>query len=250
VALEAAIKSGAFIKDSVGKVKRISYKGRINIVTDVDRKAEDIIIKKIKAAFPDHSILSEERGPTRGRSQFKWVVDPLDGTTNFAHGFPFFSVSIALEEEGRIILGVIYDPMRNELFFAERQKGAYLDKKRIAVSAKRRLRDSFLVTGFAYNIKEAADNNVGNFENFLMRALAIRRVGSAAIDFAYVACGRFDGYWELNLHPWDCAAGALIVEEAGGKVTRLDGGPYSHYDRDVLASNGLIHKQMVDVLKK
>jgi myo-inositol-1(or 4)-monophosphatase len=250
IAVEAALKSGAFIKRSVGKVKTLSYKGRINIVTDVDKKAEDIIVGKINAAFPGHSILAEEGSPKYGRSPFKWIVDPLDGTTNFAHGFPFFSVSIALEERGRIILGVIYDPIRDELFCAQKGKGAYLNGKRIKVSKEKSLRKSFLVTGFAYDIKEARDNNVRNFENFLMRAMAIRRVGSAALDFCYVACGRFDGYWELNLNPWDCAAGTLIVKEAGGTVTKLDGSAYSHYDREVLASNGLVHKQMAEVLKK
>lgn len=248
VATEAALESGEFIKNSVGKIRKISYKGRINIVTDVDKKAEGIIIKRIRSAFPGHSILSEESGPRYGRSPFKWIIDPLDGTTNFAHGFPVFSVSIALEENGRLIMGVIYDPMRNELFFAQRQKGAYLNNRKINVSPNRKLSESLLVTGFAYDIKDAKDNNIRNFEKFLMRAMAIRRMGSAALDFCYVACGRFDGYWELNLNPWDCAAGALIVQEAGGRVTKLDGSCYSHYDREVLATNSLIHKQMVKVL--
>jgi len=248
IATQAALKSGICIKKSLGKIKKISYKGRINLVTDVDKKAEGIIIKKILSAFPDHSILSEEIGSKKGTSDCKWIIDPLDGTTNFARSFPFFCVSIALEKKGKVILGVIYDPLRDELFFAEEKKGAYLNKKRISVSKTKKLSKAFLATGFAYGIKEAKDNNIRNFKNFLMRSLAIRRAGSAALDFCYVACGRFDGFWEVGLHPWDCAAGTLIIKEAGGAVTKFDGSDYSHYNEYVLASNGLIHKQMVRVL--
>lgn len=250
IAMEAALKSGKFIKNSLGKIKKISYKGRINIVTDVDKKAEEIIIKRIKAVFPTHSILSEERKPEIGSSVFKWIIDPLDGTTNFAHSFPIFSVSIALEQNGKPILGVVYDPTRDELFFAEYKKGAYLNNKKIKVSKIDKLKEGLLATGFAYGVKETANNNIKNFKNFLIRAQAIRRAGSASLDFCYIACGRFDGYWELDLNPWDCAAGALIVREAGGMVTRLDGSGYSHYDKEVLATNGLIHGQMVKVFDK
>ncbi len=250
VAKDAALKSGLFIKKSIGKIKTISYKGRINIVTDIDKKAEDIIIRKIKKCFPRHDILSEESPPINTGSPYKWIIDPLDGTTNFVHSFPFFCVSIALEESGKIILGVIYDPMRDELFYAEHKKGAYCNKKRIHVSRKNRLYDSFLATGFAYGIKKAKNTNILNFKNFLMRCLAIRRAGSAALDLAYVACGRFDGFWELDLHPWDSAAGCLIVREAGGRITKFDGKPHSHYDKEILATNGLIHSQMVEILTK
>lgn len=262
VMIATALKSGRFIKASLGRVKEISYKGRINLVTDVDKKSEEIIIDNILSAFPGHSILSEESGaiPSRGDSSQVanasrkencplWIIDPLDGTTNFAHGFPFFSVSIGLEKNGKVIMGVVYDPVKEELFFAEREKGAYLNNKRIKASAVTRLSEGLLATGFMYGIKEARDNNIRNFSNFLMRAQAIRRAGSAALDFCYVACGRFDGYWELDLKPWDCAAGALIVKEAGGAITRLNGSLYSHYDREVLATNGLIHKEMVKVFK-
>lgn len=244
IAIEAALKSGEFIKRSVGKIKTISFKGRINLVTDVDKKSENIIIKKILSAFPDHSILSEESSPKEGASEFRWVIDPIDGTTNFAHSFPFFSVSIGLEKEGKLILGVVYDPMRDELFCAEDKKGSYLNKRRIHVSKTVRLSDALLATGFAYGLKKMKDN-LDNFRNLLMRARALRRPGSAALDFCYVACGRIDGFWELYLHPWDCAAGAVIVKEAGGMVTKLDGSGYSHYDKEVLATNGLIHKKMI-----
>ncbi len=245
IAVEAALKSGEFIKSSLGRIKNISYKGVRNIVTDVDKKAEKIIIGKIFSAFPDHSVLSEEMGAKNTISSFKWLIDPLDGTTNFAHAFPFFSVSIALEEEGEVILGVVYEPVRNELFYAEKGRGAYLNNKRISVSKTKKLIDAFLATGFSYRLQEAKHNNVDYFNRFLMRSMAIRRAGSAALDFCYVACGRFDGYWELDLNPWDCAAGTLIVREAAGTVTKLDGSEYSHYDKEVLATNGVIHKKMV-----
>ncbi len=248
VAIEAALKSGLFIKRSVGKVKEISYKGRINIVTDIDKASEKMIIGMIHSAFPDHSIISEEARPLKGSSAYRWVIDPLDGTTNFAHSFPFFSVSVALEREGHVILGVVYDPMRDELFHAEEGKGAYLNKKRIFVSRAKRLEESLLATGFAYGVREAKDDNIANFRNFLRRAMAIRRAGSAALDLTYVACARFDGFWELGLKPWDSAAGCLIVKEAKGAISRFDGSAYSHYDKDLLATNGHIHRQMVKVL--
>ena len=248
IAVEAALESGIFIKKSVGKVLKVSYKGRDNIVTDVDKKCESIIIKKILSAFPDHSVLSEECGAIKGASPYKWIIDPLDGTTNFAHAFPFFCVSIGLETGGRAILGVVYDPMRAELFFAEEGRGACLNGNRISVSGTKRLSGSFLATGFSYGLRRK-DRNIRNFRNFLTRSLAIRRAGSAALDLCYVACGRFDGFWEMDLHPWDSAAGALIVREAGGRVTRFDGSPYSHYNRDVLATNSLIHRRMIHILR-
>jgi len=250
VAIDAAVQAGRFIRGSVGRIQDISYKGKTNLVTDVDKKAEAMIIRKIVAAFPDHSILSEEGRPRERSSVFKWLIDPLDGTTNFVHAFPFFSVSIGLEKDGAVVLGVVYDPMRDELFTAQKGAGAYLNNKRIKVSDTKRLSESLLATGFAYGVKEAADDNIANFRDFLMQARAIRRAGSAALDFCYVACGRFDGYWELDLNPWDCAAGTLLAREAGGKVSRHDGSAYSHYDKEVLASNGRIHHQMVNVLTK
>jgi myo-inositol-1(or 4)-monophosphatase len=248
IAIKAALRAGRFIKNSVGKIEEISHKGRDNIVTDVDKKAETMIIKDILAAFPDHSILSEESEPRSGLAPYTWIVDPLDGTTNFAHAFPFFCVSIALEKSGRIVLGVVYDPIREELFFAEKGRGAYLNGKKIHVSKVKKLTDSFLATGFSYGIKRK-DRNISYFRKLLTRTQAIRRAGSAALDLCYVACGRFDGFWEMDLHPWDSAAGTLIVEEAGGKVTRFDRSPYSPYDKNILATNGQIHNIMSSFLK-
>jgi len=249
VAIRAALRSGLFIKSSVGRIETISYKGRDNIVTDVDKKSERMILRDIQAAFPDHSILSEESEPKRGTSPYKWIVDPLDGTTNFAHAFPFFSVSIALEFNGSICLGVVYDPMRDELFYAENKNGSYLNGKKIHVSKTKKLIDGFISTGFSYGMKKK-DRNVGYFRNMLTRSSAIRRAGSAALDLCYVACGRFDGFWEMDLHPWDSAAGKLIVEEASGCVTRFDGTSYTPYHKDILATNGMIHSQMSKILTR
>ena len=248
IAVKAAMESGLFIKRSVGKVTAISYKGRDNIVTNVDRHSEQMIIDRLSSAFHDHSILSEERKPVDKPSDYKWIIDPLDGTTNFAHAFPFFSVSIALEYRKKVILGVIYDPMRSELFYAGAGKGAHLNNKRIRVSFTKKLSDAFLATGFSYGLRGRV-RNVRHFRDFLIRSSAIRRAGSAALDMAYVACGRFDGFWEMDLHPWDSAAAYLIVEEAKGAVTKFDGSPYTPYDKEVLTTNGHIHKSMVSVLR-
>lgn len=246
-AIDAAFESGFFIRRSVGKIKRISYKGRDNIVTDVDKKAESIIMKRLLAAFPGHAILSEEAGLHMRPSPYKWIIDPLDGTTNFAHAFPFFCVSIALEYEGDVVLGVVFDPLREELFCAEAGKGAFLNNERIAVSGVKKMDQGFVSTGFSYGNKRK-DRNVKYFKRLLMKTMAIRRAGSAALDLCYVACGRFDGYWEFDLHPWDSAAGSLIVKEAGGKVTKFDGTPHSDYEKQILATNGVIHRQMVKIL--
>lgn len=246
-AIEAALESGFFIKKSVGKVRRISYKGRDNIVTDVDKKSESIIIKRLLSSFPGHAVLSEEAGLHIRPSPYKWIIDPLDGTTNFAHAFPFFCVSIALEYEGKVILGVVFDPLRDELFCAEAGRGAYLNNARIAVSGVKELEQSFLATGFSYG-KARKDRNIKYFKRLLMETMAIRRAGSAALDLCYVACGRLDGYWELDLHPWDSAAGSLIVKEAGGIVTKFDGSPHSDYAKEILATNNKIHRKMVNCL--
>ena len=247
-AIEAAIESGRLIKRSVGKVGRISYKGRDNIVTDVDKRSEKCIIDKVSAHYPGHSILSEEAGLIVSSSKYKWILDPLDGTTNFSRGFPFFCVSIALEKEQDIILGVVYDPMRDELFYAEKRRGAYLNNKRIRVSTTKKLEDAFLATGFSYG--SSKDNNIRNFKDFLLKSMAIRRAGSAALDLCYVACGRFDGFWEIGLQQWDSAAGSIIIKEAGGSITGFDGGQYDQYKNEVLASNRYIHSRMISVLSR
>lgn len=249
VAIQAALKSGLLIKRSLGKIHKISYKGIDNIVTDVDKLSERMIIKSILSAFPGHSVLSEEDSPISGAAPYRWLIDPLDGTTNFAHSFPFFAVSIALEMSGEPILGVVYDPMRDELFHAQTGRGAYLNKKKIQVSRAARLSDGFIATGFSYG-RQGKNENVKNFRNFLLNSLAIRRAGSAALDLCYVACGRFDGFWEMNLYPWDSAAGMVIVKEAKGLVTRFDGKEFTPYMKDILASNGYIHKQMIRILSE
>ncbi len=249
-AITAAIEAGSFIKSRLGKIKKISFKGEINLVTDVDKKAEALIRKKIKANFPGHIFLAEEGGRSGNKSAYKWIVDPLDGTNNFAHTFPFFCVSIALEKDNKIILGVVYDPMRDELFFAQEKKGAYLNNKKIHPSRNKNLKSSLLATGFSYNIKTIADDNIEHFVAFLKKAQGVRRPGAAALDISYVACGRMDGFWELDLHPWDIAAAALIIKEAGGQITNFAGCGFSHYKKDVVASNGIIHKDMLRVLHK
>ncbi|MCG2710975.1 MAG: inositol monophosphatase [Candidatus Omnitrophica bacterium] len=247
-AKDAALCAGIMIKSRIGKLKKVRYKGAINIVTDVDEKAEDMIVKKLRREFPDYGILAEER-PEEKKGDCKWIIDPLDGTTNFAHGFPFFAVSIALEKKGEIMMGVVYDPVHDELFSARKGKGAFLNQKRICTSPVKDIKKSLLATGFSYTFKDKKNNNINNFNNFLMAAMAIRRAGAATIDLCYVACGRLDGFWELDLCPWDTAAASLIVKEAGGKVTAFDGEKFDHYGNTALASNGLIHKKMLGILK-
>lgn len=248
VARGAALLAGKFIKAHLGKIKHLRYKADINIVTDVDKKAEEIIIRKLSKSFPDYGIISEER-PAEERGKNKWIIDPLDGTTNFVHQFPFFAVSIGLEKKGEIVLGVVYDPVREELFTGEKNKDAFLNKKRISVSKTKNLGKAFLATGFSYRFKEKIDNNIDNFIKFMMASLAVRRAGSASLDMCYVACGRFDGFWEQGLYPWDTAAASLIVSESGGKVTHYDGSRFNHYQDTILATNGFLHAKMINILK-
>jgi myo-inositol-1(or 4)-monophosphatase len=252
IATKAAKTAGKFLKQSVGNIKEIrqKYGQEKNLVTEIDKKSEKMIIEMVRTSFPDHSILAEEGGDgSESRpAEFKWIIDPLDGTTNFTHGFPVFCVSIGIEVEGKLQYGVIYDPNFDELFTAERGKGAYLNGNRVKVSKVNSLKQGLLVTGFPYNIVENPDHAVEHFTNFLMKAQAVRRMGSAALDLAYLACGRFDGFWEVALHPWDVAAGVLMVEEAGGRITDFSGAPYSIYNKQLLSSNGLVHDEMKTVL--
>ncbi len=230
---------------------QVEYKNVVNLVTDADRQAEQRIIDTISAAYPDHQILAEEGGlAADSRSPYKWLVDPLDGTTNFAHAFPVYCVSIGLEFHGRCILGVVLDPTRHELFTAEAGEGAFLNGEPIRVSRTASLNAALLVTGFAYDIRENPDNNLNHFARFSLRAQGVRRVGAAALDLCYVASGRFDGFWELKLYPWDTAAGMVILQEAGGHVTDLKGEPFSIYGQGIVASNGLIHKELLDTLQE
>lgn len=241
--------AGELLADKFSQSHEIHYKGEIDLVTEADKMSEDLIISAIKKKFPKHGILSEESPAQNLQAEQRWIIDPLDGTTNYAHGYPIFCVSIALENEGVIVLGAIYDPLRNDMFFAERGKGAYLNGKKMKVSVTAKLSRSLLATGFPYDIRESKDNNIKQFNLMAMEAQAIRRAGAAALDIAYLACGRFDGFWELKLMPWDMAAACLMVEEAGGTVSNIAGGKWDIYSPDVLISNGLIHEQMINVLK-
>lgn len=247
-AIRVAQDAGRLLRDRVGTNIDVGYKGDINIVTDVDLASERLIRDAIATHYPRHQVLGEEGGLAESESEYRWVVDPIDGTTNFAHGYPMFCVSIALEHKGETMLGVVYDPMRDELFTAERGGGAALNHRTIHVSKIGDLKQSILSTGFPYDIKTSRLNNLDHWANFAMNAQALRRDGSAALDLCYVACGRFDGFWELNLGAWDTAAGAIIVEEAGGRVTDFKGNQFSNYRPQVLASNGLIHDRMIEVL--
>ena len=250
VAVAAAQEAGKIISDAYCTDFRVDYKGgrHTNLVTEVDRRSEEAIVAALHAAFPDHRILAEEGGDhARGDSPYRWIVDPLDGTTNFAHGFPAFCVSIGLEAEGRIVLGVVYDPLRHELFEAEVGKGALLNGRRIHVSKVASVSEALLVTGFAYD-RESRKRNMVHFSRFILESHGIRRSGSAALDLSYVGAGRVDGFWELRLSPWDVAAGSLIVTEAGGRITDFAGNPFKGEGVETLATNGLIHQEMMEVL--
>lgn len=250
VAVRAARAAGKIQLKSLGKAHKIRFKGEINLVTEVDCACEAKIVRIIKRDFPDHDFLTEESGAFNVPSEFKWIIDPLDGTTNYAHAYPLFCTAIGLEHHGKVVLGVVYEPNLDQLFVGVRGKGATRNGRRISVSKVSKLKRSLLATGFAYNVKTKNDNNMDHFRNFIMRSQAVRRDGVAAVDICYVACGRYDGFWELDLWPWDTAAATLILEEAGGKVTQFDGTPFSIYGREILASNGRIHQEMSKVLSR
>ncbi|MHB8770688.1 MAG: inositol monophosphatase family protein [Syntrophales bacterium] len=240
--------AGKLLQERLGDLHTVQYKGEINLVTEVDRLSEALIVERIRRRFPGHDILAEESPEWAGGSAFRWIIDPLDGTTNYAHGYPVFCVSVALEVEGEVRLGAVYTPLLAELFVAEKGAGALLNGRRLAVSATAELSRGLLATGFPYDLRENRDNNLSYYRAMAKHAQAIRRTGSAALDLAYVAAGRFDGFWELRLMPWDTAAGLLLVAEAGGMVTDLAGGPYQLRSPHILASNGLIHREMIDLL--
>jgi myo-inositol-1(or 4)-monophosphatase len=249
-ALEAARAAGSVLIECARAGFCVEYKDAVNLVTDADRRAEQAIVDVIAKGFPDHPILAEERGRQAGANHdFQWVIDPLDGTTNFAHGFPAYCVSIGLEYRGRCILGVVLDPTRGDLFVGEEEGGATLNGSPIRVSRTPTLNAALLVTGFAYDIRENPDNNLNHFARFALQVQGVRRTGAAALDLCYVAAGRFDGFWELKLHPWDMAAGVVILREAGGTVTDFSGRPHSIYGVSIVASNGLIHQEMLDILR-
>ena len=250
-AIETARDAGQVLLEKFGRKINIMKKGDINLVTEADLASEALIIERIKSYYPKHSILAEEAGNAvviGGDNTWKWIIDPLDGTTNFAHGYPCFCVTLALEHDGEIVLGVTFDPTRNELFAAERGRGASLNNKPIRVSETEQLSEALIVTGFPYDLKDREDF-ARHLTDMLLKSRGVRRDGSAAIDMAYVACGRFDGFWEEGLHAWDVAAGVLMIEEAGGQVSYYDGSPFSIYSPPICASNGLLHSQMLSVLR-
>jgi myo-inositol-1(or 4)-monophosphatase len=250
-AIQTARDAGRLLAERFGRNLRISNKSELDLVTESDLASERLIIDRIKTHYPRHAILAEESGasaPAGGASsEWRWIIDPLDGTTNYAHGYPCFCVSMGLEHQGRLQLGVVYDPMRDEVFSAERGEGAALNDKRIHVSSTPNLASALLCTGFPYDVRERSEF-ARHFSNFIMNAQGVRRDGAAALDLAYVAAGRFDGFWEEGLKPWDVAAGALMIEEAGGRVSNYANGPLDIFNPPILASNGLIHEQMMQVL--
>jgi myo-inositol-1(or 4)-monophosphatase len=246
IALDLACEAGALLLERLERPREIAEKGRrADIVTDADRASEALIVARLRRDYPNASILAEEGGAYSGTSGERWIVDPLDGTTNFAHAYPAFSVSIAYERDGELIAGVVFAPFLNECFAAERGAGARLGERRIAVSSIERAGDALLCTGFKPSDYE---RNAAQFRAASERAQGVRRDGSAALDLAYVACGRFDGYWEYDLSPWDVAAGTLIVREAGGRVSQADGSPARLDAASVLATNGHIHEELSTVL--
>ena len=247
-AIRSAKIAGTIINKRIDTSKRVTYKGIVDLVTDVDKLCEQNIINTINRRFPEHSILSEEIGGIEKSGNYKWIVDPLDGTTNFFHSYPFVSVSIAVEYKGKIIVGVVYDPVKKELFHAVKGKGAFLNNKKIHVSKVKVIGQSLLSTGFPYDLRTSSENNIENWIKFIRQAQAVRRDGSAALDLCYVAAGRFDGFWEMKLKPWDVAAGFLIIREAGGMVTDFKGSPYSIYTNHIVASNAFLHDLLLGVL--
>ena len=249
VAVDAARAGGQLLQRGLPGSRRIAYKGSpTNLVTEMDARVEELIVGRLAAAFPDDAVLAEERGASAGRSGRRWIIDPLDGTTNYAHGFPAFGVSIALESTKRVELGVIYDPNLDEMFVAERGRGSTLNDRLLAVSTTATLDESLLATEFPYNIREVLDNNLKEYAAFSVRARAVRRMGSAVLYLAWLASGRLDGYWELRLGPWDVAAGSLLVEEAGGRITDLTGGALDLDAPSLVATNGRIHAAILAVL--
>jgi myo-inositol-1(or 4)-monophosphatase len=244
----AAKEAGRILMEGFGRRPRVYYKGRIDLVTDIDRQSEAAIVAFLSRRFPDYAIVAEEGEGQEGKREACWIVDPLDGTTNYTHGFPFFAVTIALQWRGKLRCGLVYDPLREEWFTAAHGDGACLNGEAIHVSDIAELEEALLATGFPYDMRESPENNLNHFRNFSMRAQAVRRPGVASIDLAYVATGRLDGFWEFKLKAWDIAAGALLVAEAGGTVTDFGGGPLDIFQAEIVASNTHIHRAMLQVL--
>ncbi len=247
---ETARAAGRFLMEKLHSGFSVARKGEIDLVTEIDLAAENLIVSRIRDAFPGHAVLAEEMHSETKPGGCTWIIDPLDGTTNYAHGFPVFSVSIGLEIAGIMEWGIVYNPNLEEVFVARRGGGAFLNGTPVKVSETMSLNASLLATGFPYDIRTSPQNNLDCFRAFALRAQGIRRAGSAALDLCYVAAGRFDGFWEFKLNPWDCAPGYLMVREAGGSVTNHRGEPGSIYERECLATNGCIHEQMMAVLRE
>lgn len=244
--IEIAREAGALLAAYFDRRVAFELKGEFDLVTPADRASEKLVVERLRSHFPDHAIVAEEGGGQSGSSDYRWYVDPLDGTTNFAHGFPMFNITLALERAGELIAGVIYDPVRGELFTAERGAGAYLNGVRIHVSRTARVQDALVATGFPSR-KRHLNVNVHFYYQLAMMSHGVRRAGSAALDLAYVACGRLDAFWEFGLNPWDMAAGILIVSEAGGACSDMKGGPVNVRGPHLLADNAAIHAGMVDL---
>ena len=249
-ATQAVLQAGAIQRDRYGQDIEIRHKGEIDIVTEVDRACEEAIVAVIRERFPDHDIVTEETDLGRTGSRFVWFTDPLDGTTNYAHGYPFFCSSVGLTVSGEVVAGAIYDPVKDELFTAEKGAGAHLNGRRLQVSSATELLRSLLVTGFPYDVREDLAGKLRLFIRFMGEARAVRRDGAAALDLCYVACGRYDGFWEERLQPWDMMAGKLMVHEAGGRVSRFDGTPIGLAADELLATNGPLHGPMMGVLQE
>ncbi|MBN1829764.1 MAG: inositol monophosphatase [Deltaproteobacteria bacterium] len=245
---DMARQAGSILKDRFHKDNAVYFKGDIDIVTEADRLSEEYLVSTITSRFPKHDILTEERILESKGSDYRWIIDPLDGTTNYSHHFPVFCVSLALEERGIVIAAAVYDPLRDELFTAERGRGASLNGRAIAVSRTADLSRALLATGFPYDIRTNPNNNINYFNVLALKVQAIRRAGSAALDLAYIAAGRFDGFWELRLRPWDTAAGWLLVEEAGGKTSDLNGKTFFINAPGMVASNGVLHNDILKII--
>ncbi len=249
IGIKAACESAGVLHSHFGNLVEIKKKGSIDLVTEADVRSEKIIIEIIRSHFPDHAIMAEESGCLEGKEDFRWIIDPLDGTTNFAHGLGLFAVSIAFAFNGEVVMGVVLNPETNELFCGVKGEGATLNGKAITVTTAEKVSESLLVTGFPYNFNSIIRPLMTRFENCLSAARAVRRLGSAALDLCFVACGRFDGFWEQNLKPWDTAAGMLIALEAGALITDFSNKPFSIEGDEVLATNGKIHNEMLSLLK-
>lgn len=249
---KALYAGGEILLSNLGKLTHldIDTKAKNDFVTKVDKESEECIVGILKEKTPDFDILTEETTPDEMKSECRWIIDPLDGTTNYIHSFPFFAISIALEEKGNIVLGLVYDPLRKELFSAEKGEGAFLNDRKISVSMRSTLGECFLATGFPFRAHSYIDGYLKIFKEMFLRSSGVRRAGSAVLDLAYTACGRLDGFWEMKLSPWDVAAGSLIIKEAGGKVSDWEGGKGYIFTGNIVGSNSHIHTEMLAIIKK